>query len=328
MAIAFDAATENYDSVLSATQSFSHTCTGSDLFVIIQVAHYSTNQTAGDVTYGGANATFLTSASAYASGAARLETWVIAVSTAGTYTVSVTYPAAVSYRHVVASSYTGVDSYGALAVATGSSTGGSVTLTTTVNNSWLVALAVHGRADLNTYATPGSGDTELWDHPADTSSNYNLVWGGEELQATAGSTTVAYTAQASDGLGRAWVVGGIELKPVVVVDATVTLTAVAASTTVNDTLSYVSVNYYPSATVASTSFPVLVVEVSAGHATVLLDAVAVSASAPSLSVSSGSIVTLSVVVASTSVPSLVVTRQYRLVNHGRPGNYFSRWRIV
>ena len=120
MAVAFDVATENYNAASSITQSFSHTCTGANLFLIVQVSRYATVS----VTYNGVALTYLSAASAFGGGNARLRTWVLASPATGTNTVLITYDAAYTYRHAVAASFTGVLGYGAAGVAPGSSAGG------------------------------------------------------------------------------------------------------------------------------------------------------------------------------------------------------------
>ena len=158
MAVAFDAtANANGNGVTSL--SFSHTCTGSDLCLVVGSGSSSPG-TITALTYAGAALTLigaLTSSNTFQ----RVEQWRRIAPATGANTVAVTYD--VANQCVAGSiSFTGVDQatpVAGYASATGLSTTPSVTVTSAVGNMVVDATVI----DDGTAVTPGAGQTERWD---------------------------------------------------------------------------------------------------------------------------------------------------------------------
>lgn len=135
-AIAFDTATGAAGSG-SATRSWSHTCTGSDLILLVGTGCNS--GTVSSITYGGTGLTKIANISNGTVG--EVELWGLVGPPAGTATVLVTNSVP-TYVSGISASYTGVNQ-SALPSIHGTSTANnplSVSLTTTVDKSWLVLI--------------------------------------------------------------------------------------------------------------------------------------------------------------------------------------------
>jgi hypothetical protein len=208
MAIAFDAATGmGFGFVTTATVA--HTCTGSDRILIVATANQQGGISITSITYNSVALTFIR-ADDGATGA-RSEIWYLLAPSTGANNIIVTPSGGGTRLAVGAISLTGVTQsspIGATNGATGSGTGPSVALTTTVANSWIVSNCA-SEGDTVT-STPGANETERYQangssSPAASRSN---VAGNTEVSTTTGSYTMSNTLSASVDFG----LSAIEIK--------------------------------------------------------------------------------------------------------------------
>ncbi len=163
-AIAFDSATSFAQDAAASSLSFSHTTSGSNRFLIVGVSiRNDASQTVSSVTYAAAPLTFLRADTNGVS--VRSELWYRVAPATGANTVAVTLSASAKAA-MGAISLTGVDQSTPIdtnAGATGSGTAPSVTVTTVVNNAWVIdATGFRSTANGAPTGTAGSGQTERW----------------------------------------------------------------------------------------------------------------------------------------------------------------------
>lgn len=158
MAIAFDATDPGSQGAGSTTHSWSHTCTGSNLMLIVSAISDNNVDSITGVTYNSVALTKL--ASAQISGARYVYLWYLIAPATGANTVVVT-SSGTEYSGGRSISYTGVKQTGFPdSQSTATSTGVNITGTTTVvaTDCWTVMVNVH---DGGGWAPPtaGSGTT-------------------------------------------------------------------------------------------------------------------------------------------------------------------------
>ena len=210
----FDAVTTNTSTAGRSSASFAHTCTGSNLCLLVFVA-YRLNlaePSISAITYNGVALTLVTSRLVVI-GAARFkyETYRLIAPATGSNTLAVTYDSSVDPDAITAISYTGVNQttpVGASIDATGESATPTVALTTANANSLIVAGAAGQGGDTYPFA-PGSGTTERWDAQTSTSTALDIgVTGGEENAPTAQAYTLDFTMSVSDY----WIIAAVEVR--------------------------------------------------------------------------------------------------------------------
>lgn len=144
--IAFDATTNSGLKTNSSSFSWAHTCTGSNLILVVGVFTYDI--TAGDrevsgITY---NGVALTKINHSLNTNHRVELWYLINPATGSNTVAVTMAGVNSKVGAGAISLTGAAQSGqpeATGTATGSSTSPSVDVTTVADNSWVIDCVIH-----------------------------------------------------------------------------------------------------------------------------------------------------------------------------------------
>jgi hypothetical protein len=204
--IAFDSNNSIAYQMAVSTYSWNHTCTGSNLFLAVDISLLSTaGTTVSSITYNGV-ALSLIGVKSSISGANRIECWGVKNPTAGTHSISVTLSASISS---VASSvsYTGIDqitpteafnSAQALNVGAADAT---VTITPTVKNTW-----IHGAVSTN--------DTSV---TANQTSRNNITGalGSGANEDTGPITSITSTPISYTGVGSAqiWGIAGYALRP-------------------------------------------------------------------------------------------------------------------
>lgn len=205
MAIAFDAATTKTNAIVSSF-NFSHTTgSGNQRFLIVSiVAQDSTS--VSSVTYNGVSLTS-SGARAYANFTFS-EQWYLANPDSGANTVQVNLSGATAYPTATAKTYTGVAQTSPVDgtnTATANSTTPSVSVTTSVDNSWVVD-SVGVRTD--------SGDTTLTVNGSQnqrsnfTSSSQERQGTSDEAKATAGSVSMDWTLAS----GKNWSITAMGIK--------------------------------------------------------------------------------------------------------------------
>jgi len=208
-----DLATTNTSSADRITVTFSHTCTGSNLGLLVYVGHADADVRAADtVTYNGVSMTSeVAKTKTFVGGEVVVECFSLIAPASGANDVVVTWDTDVIASWVVAISYTNTnqtDLVGATGNNSGDNNSPSVSVTTTIDNSMIVA----GYTFLGGDGDPSTpGDTERWDIVTGVSTTADIASaGGELLKATAGAGTVNMTANAFDD----WAMVGVELKAV------------------------------------------------------------------------------------------------------------------
>lgn len=159
MAIALDAASSASTAWLTnkTTYSWNHTCTGSDLALIVGVfCNNNPTRTVSGVTYNGTAMTRLGYINDYASGYDRLELWGLLGPSTGTHAVEVTLSGQAAYNMAGAVSYTGVSQTGLpdsanTARTTTNATSLQISTTTVADNCWLVGTYRNGAGAAITY---------------------------------------------------------------------------------------------------------------------------------------------------------------------------------
>jgi hypothetical protein len=215
--IAFDAVSSDTDT--TTAPSVSHTATGSDLYAVILVAHVSNNTTTPDIvtcTYDG-NACTLVDSAGLTLGTNRylhIDLFIYADPPTGAKTVAATYAAggaAALSGSLIVATYTGVGTHSAHNSATGTDTGPTVSVTTAVNNAWLVGgIAASEQADA-TSITAGANITERAEVEAEgdfTGDDHNNAL-LDKAVASAGASTFNGTIDTSEQ----WAIAAVELQP-------------------------------------------------------------------------------------------------------------------
>lgn len=201
MAIAHDATSTHTNTANSTGESFSHTCTGSDLTLVATLFVFSTvSNSASAITYNGVSMTLRAENNYNYTANRYLHTLVYTLDNpaTGSNTFSVTYSTACVANAIVLSSYTGANNgIGATNSATGTSSSPSVTLTTN-NATGLIVGGVQVLGGDSDPFTPGSGVTERSDGATDTNTNTDVGFTTGDKAATGGSDTFNFTASVSD----------------------------------------------------------------------------------------------------------------------------------
>ena len=214
MAIAFDAVSNSGEQTDPTNPlTFSHTCTGSDL--VLLVFPLTRDGESGDgaisaITYNGVSMTQEATRDSLVDTYG--EVWSLTNPATGANDVSITFVSSgTARRHrSIAISYTGVDqstSVEASNTATGNSTTPSVSVTTLTDNAMVVdGVVVDDFPDSGTLAADGSQTERL-----------NINWTGtkhdgssEEAQPTAGATSMDWMVTSAND----WVILAVALKPV------------------------------------------------------------------------------------------------------------------
>src|ERR1700722_1083598 len=210
--ISFDAASNSGYQAATSSLSWSHTWTGSNRFLAIDVSMLSVTDTVTAMTYGGANCT-LVGAQNVVCGTGRGENWRICQNASGApatgaNTISVTLSGSLACAGT-ATSYTSVNQSvpteawnGNSGINAGTGTNATVVVTTIANNDW-----VH--AGLATNQSSGIASSQ---------TSRNIVAGtlGTGANADTGPITPAAAQTMTwsrEGITSAWAVGGYAIRP-------------------------------------------------------------------------------------------------------------------
>lgn len=159
MSIAFDAKSNSGYQSGTSSASWTHTCTGSDGFLAVNVELLSLNDTVSGITYDGVSLTLI-GAQNVAGGTGRVEQWGLVNPATGANSIGVTMSGFLLWV-ATAVSYTGVDQTTPAEAWNGNSglapVGGvnSVIVTTVEANDWIIAALSTNAA--GTYITSGGG---------------------------------------------------------------------------------------------------------------------------------------------------------------------------
>ena len=153
MAVARDAVSGISETGSSTTHSFSHTCTGSNLYLLVGVADWSGDNVTG-VTYNGVSMTQLVKETRNPdSGSLEIYFYGLANPSTGTNTVTITRSSSSLWIDGCAVSYTGVTQTTSPVDATGTAQGDgssstTVNITTVANNTAVVTFGVSDNASI------------------------------------------------------------------------------------------------------------------------------------------------------------------------------------
>ena len=205
MAIAFDA-TSGAARGWVTSDSFSHTCTGSDRLLLVWVFFDRGNGTynVSSLTYAG---TALTQIGTFGDGYKHIELWGLLSPSTGANTLAASYNNSGPTAKIIirALSYTGVSqdsAYGTLVSANGA------TNTATVNATSATGEVVVDFVSVQSYSqdlTAGTGQTAR--HEGDATSNTITAFGVSD-EAGAATVTMSWTFS-----NDTWVIGAIPIKP-------------------------------------------------------------------------------------------------------------------
>lgn len=208
MAIALDAQAGLIENGFQAgaTESWSHTCTGSDRLLVVSVMLWQDVAGTGTISGITYNGVAMTKAQGVTNGAMRAEIWYLANPASGANNVSATIVGATDDRKFRSVSYTGVDQASPLDASNSASAGTgnpSVAVTTIADNCWVQdAVAKFGTG----VATVGGGQTAVMN---DVTGNTLGAGSYEGSKTPAGSVTMDWTqASAND-----WVSVAMSFKP-------------------------------------------------------------------------------------------------------------------
>ena len=207
MAIALDADTAKVASGGGSPVTWTHTCTGSSLVLLVSVTYRGSGLSVSAVTYNGVGLTRIAT-DGPTSPAIQGDLWYLVNPATGANTVSVTFAGGTPTRVVAHSiSFTGVDQatpIGTAAHANGSSTTPSATVSSAAGE--LVVDALCWNSNVAT-ASVGAGQTQL---DNDTTSAGSQETGeANSDEAGAASVTMSWTLSGSTG----WSLIAVPLKP-------------------------------------------------------------------------------------------------------------------
>ncbi len=219
--IAVDTTSNSGTTVLygvTGTNHWHHTCTGSDLTLVVGVSVYASSVTG--VTYNGVAMTQQQANNKDVGGYGhRSYLYTLAnPATGGSYEVAVTYASPeidTGYGGGMAISLSGTNTTTPIDVsggATGTGTAVSKAVTTNYANSYVIDNAV--RENSGTTTIVGAGQTEIYNQQT---SNGSGQFGSYKQQATAGSVTMSWTLGASVG----WATSVVAIREGVVIKKTI-----------------------------------------------------------------------------------------------------------
>ena len=210
MAIAVDASSSHAGAGAgTGSLTWAHTCTGSNLRLMVGVAIVHTTATVSGVTY---NSDAMTDVVASARGGDNhiVHIWTLAApDTGGAFNIVATFSENVSLCDAGAVSLTGASVMGATNTAVGSAGSPSVALTTTAVNSWIFSIVGGGNTDFS--GTTGTNQTERW---------VRLDYSGSQDCAGSTQTTTSITSYTQSwGGGQTWDIASAEVTPAAVATA-------------------------------------------------------------------------------------------------------------
>lgn len=192
MAIAFDASSSKIGGNASSS-TFAHTCTGSNLVLVVGVQADSAADPTG-ITY---NSVAMTKATSILNSGIESSIWYLASPATGANNIVVTFAAA-HYHNAFGISLTGCDTTSPVDgtnTGTGSTNDAAITVTTSVSGSWRVASVFHNR---NSSRTAISGSTIRTD-VLETTDSFRGISVTEQAGATGAVSLGETMGTASDG---------------------------------------------------------------------------------------------------------------------------------
>lgn len=206
--IAFDAASDSGYQAAASSYSWSHTCTGSDRYLVVGISMLSLAQTVSSITYNSV-ALSLLGVQSSAAGAARIELWGLVAPASGTNTIAVTLTGAIasagnasSYIRVHQTSPT--EAFNSAQATNVGAADATVDVTTVADNDWCVDIVCTD----DTAITAGAGQTQTGNV---TGAGGSGAMSYEGPKTPAGAVTMSW---ANVGALATWAIGGVALRPI------------------------------------------------------------------------------------------------------------------
>lgn len=204
--IVYDASSNSGYQTAASSYSWSHTCTGSNRGLAVDISLLSVpGTTVSGITYNGIALSFV-GAKSTVSGAGRVEQWFLANPASGTNTIAVTLSAAVGSAGT-AVSYTGVhqtsptEAFNSAQATNVGATDATVSITTVAVNDW-----VHGAI--------ATSDTAITANQTSRNNVTGAAGSGANEDtgpiASPGATTISYT---DVGALATWAIAGYAIRP-------------------------------------------------------------------------------------------------------------------
>lgn len=204
--IRFDAASNSGYQAAASTYNWSHTCTGSDRFLAVDVSLLSAGSTVTSITYNGVALSFIGAQSTVTS-FGRVESWGLVNPASGSNSIAVTLSGTIASAGT-AVSYTGVHQTtpteafnSAQATNTGSATDASVVVTAVAGQCWIHAAVATDDGSVTAGQTSRNNVTGVGGSGADEDFGPQA----------AGAKTMSYTGL---GIVATWAIGGYAIRPV------------------------------------------------------------------------------------------------------------------
>ncbi len=207
--IAFDAVSNSTFQTAQSTYSWSHTCTGSNRFLAVDVGILSAGQTVTGITYNGVALSLVSGAAiSTVTSLGRVECWGLANPASGSNTIAVTLSGssnsvgeAVSYTNVHQTSPT--EAGNANQATNVGAADATVAITTVADNDWVHAAIACNDPSITANQTTRSNMTD----------SISVSVADEDFgpQTPAGAKTMGYTAV---GAGVTWAIAGYAIRPV------------------------------------------------------------------------------------------------------------------
>lgn len=206
--IQFDAASNGGYTAAASSDTWSHTCTGSNRYLVVGVAMFSLAQTVTSITYNGVALTLIGARSSI-TGACRIELWGLIAPATGANDIVATLSGAIAFAGC-ASSFTGVhqtsptEAFSSAQATNVGAADATVDVTTVADGDWTVDIVATDDATISV----GSGQTSRNNVTGAAGSG---AMSTEGRKSPAGSVTMSWTDVAALAT---WSIGSVALRPV------------------------------------------------------------------------------------------------------------------
>lgn len=213
--IAFDAASDSGYQAAASSYSWSHTCTGSNRYLVVGVAMLSLAQSVSGITYNSVPLTLL-GVQASVSGAARVELWGLVAPATGSNTLAVTLTGAIASAGC-AGSFTGVqqtsptEAFSSAQATNVGAADATVDATTVAASDWVVDIVASDDGSISA----GAGQTQRNNV---TGAGGSGAMSTEGPQVAPGAVTMSWTGV---GALATWAIAAVALRPIAAADLTV-----------------------------------------------------------------------------------------------------------
>jgi hypothetical protein len=205
--IALDVASNSGYQAVASTYSWSHTCTGANGFLAVDVSLLSAGQSVLGVTYNGVSLAFI-GARSTVTALGRVECWGLVNPATGANNIVVTLSAAIASAST-AVSYTGVnvdpptEAFNSAQATNGGAADATVTVTTISDNCWVHAALITDDGSVTANQTTRNNVTGAVGSGADEDNNAAIT--------PAGAQVMSYT---NVGAAQTWAIAAYAIRPI------------------------------------------------------------------------------------------------------------------